>query len=68
MSGALQGRKMCDEGAAEPEPEFEGCFGGAECLTCAFIDVSWIGFKDATPLQCVGVYIGSLLSSALEEG
>lgn len=35
---------MCDEGAAEPEPEFEGCFGGAECLQLQREVVSW-GFS-----------------------
>jgi hypothetical protein len=77
---------MCDEGAAEPEPEFDGCFGGAECLQLQREVVSWgfsptegdgrkevpnmcwIGFRDATPLRCVSVYIGSLPSSAREEG
>jgi hypothetical protein len=44
LSGVLQGRKMCDEGAAEPEPEFEGCFGGAECLHLQREVVSW-GFS-----------------------
>lgn len=41
MSGALQGRKMCDEGAVEPEPEFEGCLDGAKCLQLQREVVSW---------------------------
>lgn len=41
MGGALQGRKLCDEGAAEPEPEFEGCLDGAECLQPKRDVVSW---------------------------